>query len=261
MGPALRERLKGSESALVYVVLVSLLLILPGLALPTFVRTFVDKVLIGGLSGWLRPLLLGLGLAALVSGALTALQQNALRAMETRFALVTSARFFWHVLRLPMEFYAQRYAGDVGSRVALNDHVASLLSSQLATSLLNMIVVALYALLMFTYDVRLTLISLAVAGLNILVLTLVSRKRKDGNSHVLQEEGKQIGMAMGGLQIIETLKATGTESNFFGRWAGQKAKVINAQQRLGVYSQILQVVPPALTMLNTSLILWLGAER
>jgi NHLM bacteriocin system ABC transporter peptidase/ATP-binding protein len=258
---ALRQRLRGSEMALVYVVLVSVLLVIPGLALPTFVRTFVDKVLVAGLDGWIPPLLLGLGLAALVSGALTALQQYALRALETRFSLGTSARFFWHVLRLPMEFYSQRYAGDVGSRVALNDHVAELLSGQLATALLNILVVALYAGLMFSYDVGLTLISLAIAAANIVVLTLVSRKRKDGNSHLLQQEGKLVGTAVGGLQIIETLKATGTEAKFFSRWAGQQAKVLNARQTLGIYTQILQVAPSALTMLNTALILWIGAEH
>ena len=114
---------------------------------------------------------------------------------------------------------------------------------------------------MMFYDITLTLVGLGAALINIGVLRYVARKRKDRNARFLQERGKLTGTSIAGLQTIETLKATGSESDFFSRWAGQFAKVVNARQELGLYSQFLSVVPLTLAALNTVIILSLGALR
>ncbi|MHB8520222.1 MAG: NHLP family bacteriocin export ABC transporter peptidase/permease/ATPase subunit [Limisphaerales bacterium] len=255
---ALKSRLIGSEVALAYVVLAGLALVVPGLVIPTFSRIFVDDFLIAGTGYWIKPLLLGLGLTALLRAGLVWLEQYYLLRLEMKLAVSTSSQFFWHVLHLPIEFFTQRYGGEIGSRVAINDRVAQLLSGELATNMISLVVVAFYAVLMFQYDVELTLVGIAVALLNVVALRYVSRRRVDGNRRLLQEQGKLTGTAMGGLQMIETLKATGSESDFFSRWSGYQAKVVNAQQQLAVYTEYLSAVPPLLSALNTAVILALG---
>ncbi|MEM9664969.1 MAG: NHLP family bacteriocin export ABC transporter peptidase/permease/ATPase subunit [Bacteroidota bacterium] len=258
---ALKRRIAGSHEAVLYVFLAGLALVIPGLIVPTFSKVFVDDILIRGLDTWLRPLLVGMGLAALVMAALTYLQQSALLRLETKLAASTSGAFFWHVLRLPFQFFTQRYGGEIGSRVAINDNVARVLSSELATTLLSALMVVFYAVLMVQYDVVLTLVGVSIAGINMLVLKWVARRRKDANMRLLQETGKLMGAAMGGLQTIETLKASGAESDFFTRWAGYHAKTVNARQQLGLYSQALTLIPPFLLSLNVAVILGLGAIR
>src|SRR5207253_2068120 len=112
-----------------------------GLLVPSFGRIFVDDVLIGGARGWLGPLLLTMALTALLRAALIWLQQTHLSRLETKLALTSSSKFLWHVLRLPIEFFQQRSAGDVGGRVAVNDRVARLLSGELATNVLNVVMI------------------------------------------------------------------------------------------------------------------------
>lgn len=258
---ALWDRLEGSGQAVLYVLLAGLALVIPGLVVPTFSKIFVDDVLVGGARSWIRPLLLAMGITSVALIGLTWLQQNYLMRLETKLASSTSGKFFWHVLRLPFRFFTQRYGGEIGSRVGLNDKVARMLSGKLATTMLSVIMIVFYAALMIQYDVVLTLIGVAIAGLNIVVLRYISRKRKDANRRLLQERGKMMGAAMGGLQTIETLKATGSESDFFTRWAGHHAKTINAQQQLGRYSQALTVVPPFLFSVCTAAILGVGALR
>jgi NHLM bacteriocin system ABC transporter peptidase/ATP-binding protein len=261
MAQAVRTRLEGSRLALLFVVLAGLGLVLPGLVVPTFSRVFVDDVLVAGLRDWVRPLLLAMAAAALVFGALTWVQQWYLLRLETKLALSTSARFFWHVLHLPMGFFTQRFAGEIGSRVAINDRVAQLLSGDLATSVLNLVAVAFYAAVMVQYDLVLTLLGVVVAGLNLAALRWVSRRRVDLSRRMLQDRGKLMGTAMGGLQTIETLKATGSESDFFARWSGYQAKVLNAQQELALHTQLLAAVPPFLLAASTVLLLGIGGAR
>jgi len=261
LGPALRRRLAGSRAALAFVLLAGLALAIPTLVVPVFSKVFVDSVLLENRRDWLPPLLFGMGLAGLMMGLLTWIQQVYLLRLETRLAVGSSSRFLWHVLRLPTEFFSQRFAGDISSRVGINDRVAQLLSRDLATNALGALMIVFFAAVLFQYDAVLTLVGIAVVSLNVAALRYVSRKRVDGNRRLVQDQGKLLGTAIGGLQTIETLKATGGESDLFARWAGYQAKVVNGQQELERYTQILDTVPPLLSAVNTALILGIGGLR
>jgi NHLM bacteriocin system ABC transporter peptidase/ATP-binding protein len=202
-----------------------------------------------------------MALTAVMRGALTWFQQAYLLRLETQLALSSASRFFWHVLRLPAEFFTQRYAGDISSRVAANDRVAQLLSGDLATNMVNVVQIVFYAIVMLFYDVVLTLVGVVMALINVAALRLVNRRREDANRLLLQDQGKLTAASMNGLQIIETLKATGGESDFFQRWAGYQAKVIDTQQKLGVPNGALRGVPSTLSAITTALILGIGGLR
>ena len=258
---ALASRLRGSRVAVTYVILASLALTIPGIVTPVFTRVFVDEYLVRRLDDWLSPLLLAMAIVALLRAGFTYFQQHSLLRLENKLAISTTGKFFWHVLRLPIEFFAQRSPGEIVARIEINDRVAQLLSGDLATNLVNCIMIGFYALVMFQYDVLLTLIGIAVAALNLIALRYVARKRVDDNRRLLQDQGKLWGITMSGLVMIETLKSTGSEADFFARWSGAHAKVINAQQQLGMSSQMLSSVPPALSGVLTALILGFGGYR
>lgn len=258
---ALRRRLAGSESALLFVVMCGLFLVVPGLVIPTFSRVFIDEYLVAGRAGMVKPLLMGMLLTAALRMALTYLQENYLLRLETKLALTTSSKFFNHILRLPVSYFAQRYAGEIGSRVMINNKVAQIVSGRLATTLLDCILVVFYAALMLLYDVVLTAVCILIALTNIAVVRGVARVRIDSARRLMQDHGKLQGTAMNGLQMIETLKASGAESEFFGRWAGYQAKALKAQQHLGQLSEYVNAVPPLVSSLTTATILLLGSLK
>jgi NHLM bacteriocin system ABC transporter peptidase/ATP-binding protein len=258
---ALRRRLVGASPALAFVVLAGLLLIAPGLLASTFTQIFVDEVIIRDLTSWVRPLMLAMIATSLLVFGLTALQQHYLLRLESRLSLHGSGRFFWHVLRLPIRFFTQRYAGDIANRVAINDEVSALLSGDLATTAVSLLVVGLYGALLFQYDVLLSLVGMATASLNLLALRYVSQTRIHLTQRLTQDRGKMMGTAMSALQTIDTLKATGSESDFFARWSGQQTKVVIAQQQLQLTTLLLSAVPSLLMAVNTALILGLGGAR
>ncbi len=255
----LRQRLAGMELGLLFVVLASLLLMLPGLVAPILTGLFVDRCLVAGHKDWVFPLIEGMLLTAVLRAGLTWLQGYYLLRLETKLALTSSYRFFRHLLSLPYEFFTHRYRGEIGSRVGINDRIAVLLSSQLASHVLNALMAAFYLILMFCYDALLTCVGLVIAVLNILALRYVSRSRRDMNGHLLQEQGNLWGTSMAGLQAIETLKATGGESDFFSRWSGILAKVMVGQQQMNLYGIFLSTVPSLLSALGTVAILGIGS--
>jgi NHLM bacteriocin system ABC transporter peptidase/ATP-binding protein len=258
---ALRRRLVGTLAALLFVVLAGLALVVPGLVGSTFNKIFIDEVLVRGLHTWIRPLIIAMLGTAMVTFGLTILQQRYLLFLENRLSLHASAKFFWHVLRLPVRFFTQRFAGDIGNRVAINDGVARLLSGDLASTAVSMLVVVFYAILLFGYDLRLSLLGMLTASLNLVALKVVSRKRVHLTQRLAGDRGKLMGVAMGALQTIDTVKASGTEADFLARWAGHQAKVVGGEQRLRLTTVVLSSVPPLLMAINTALVLGLGGLR
>ncbi|UHG94873.1 NHLP family bacteriocin export ABC transporter peptidase/permease/ATPase subunit [Spirosoma oryzicola] len=261
LAASLATRVSNSKLSITYIFLASLFLVIPGLVIPSFIQVFIDKYLVNGHADFVMPLLLIMGGVLTVNAVLVYLQQYYLLKLETKLALTTSSKFLWHVFHLPISFFTQRYSGEIGNRVSLNDKVARLLSGDLANAVLNVIIVLFYAFLMFSYDVPLTLIGIGMAGLNVLALRYVSRARKDGSRLLSNETGKLLGTTTSGISMIETLKASGRENDFFTNWIGYLAKVMNSQQQLGWLTIRLNVLPPLIMSLTTTLILGLGALR
>jgi len=133
------------------------------------------------------------------------------------------------------------------------------LSSQLATTLLALIVAVFYGIVMLIYQWELALIAIGFALVNVIALRLVSRYRRLANQKLVQDVGKLQGTSIVGLQNIETLKATGEEGDFFERWSGTQAKVVTSTQELGRPTVLLEAVPPLLAGLQIAAILGVGA--
>ncbi|MBD1852295.1 NHLP family bacteriocin export ABC transporter peptidase/permease/ATPase subunit [Leptolyngbya sp. FACHB-711] len=255
---SLQTRLQESIPALLYCIAAGFLLVIPNLAVPVYSQVFIDNILINGRTNWLAYLLAAMGLTITLQGLLTALQLRYLRKLKIKLSISMSSHFIWHLLKLPISYYAQRYPGEISSRIRINDRVATALTGQLTTTLISAVVIVFYAAVMLHYSPLLTLIVICFAIVNVLILQWVARQRVDANIKAAQNFGKVNGVAIAGLQSIETLKASGLESDFFSRWAGYYTKAINAQQELNLANQKLSLLPSLITALSTVALLSIG---
>ncbi|WP_449479088.1 NHLP family bacteriocin export ABC transporter peptidase/permease/ATPase subunit [Streptomyces abikoensis] len=258
---AMPARLRGTSGTMLAAVLSSLLLVVVGAAVPALSRTYIDTYLIGGQTSLLGVLFAAMAAALVLTATLTALQQANLLHGRIISSTLGSARFLRHLLRLPVTFYAQRNPADLVQRLRSNDAVAETLARDLAAAGVDAVVVVLYAVLLWTYDPQLTVVGIGVALLNVVALRVVVRVRATGTQKLRAESARLTSTSYSGLQLIETMKATGGENGFFRRWAGRHAVTLDVQQRLGVPSAWLAVVAPALAALNSALILAIGGLR
>ncbi|MFE6287107.1 NHLP family bacteriocin export ABC transporter peptidase/permease/ATPase subunit [Streptomyces sp. NPDC057877] len=258
---AMPARLRGTAGTLPAAVLASLLLVLVGAAVPALSRTYIDTFLIGGQTSLLGVLFAAMGACVLLTVVLTWLQQANLHHGRIISSTLSSARFLRHLLRLPVTFYAQRSPADLVQRLQSNDAVAETLARDLAAAGVDAVVVVLYALLLYTYDPQLTFVGIGVALLNIVAMRVVVRLRATRTAKLRADSARLTNTAYTGLQLIETMKATGGEDGYFRKWAGQHATTLEEQQRLGVPTAWLGVVAPTLATVNSALILWIGGMR
>jgi NHLM bacteriocin system ABC transporter peptidase/ATP-binding protein len=258
---ALAKRLKDYKKTFLYLTLAGLALVVPGLAIPEFSKIFVDNILIRHVPGWILPMMIGLGITALLRALLSWLQFSILLRFEMSLSLGSSSKFLWRVLHLPMNFHIQRSAGDLSMRVNINDQIAQMLSGQLGTTFLNLLMIVFYAGLMFYYSISLTVIVILLSLLNLVALRYISRKRVDANQRIFHETGKMFGLVASGFQMIESMKASASESDFFSKWGGFQSKLLNIQQKLNTLTQTLQVIPILLTAFTSLIILVMGSLK
>jgi NHLM bacteriocin system ABC transporter peptidase/ATP-binding protein len=250
---------RGSRSGLVAAVLAGIGLAVPTVLVAMFAQLFVDEVLVANNDHWVVPLLGGMAFTLVVLAALTYLQQYVLVRLQVDLALRSSSRFLWHLLRLPTEFFAQRFVGGLVTRLQMNDDIATLLSGQLATAFIGLVTLVVFVVVMLFYSLVLTAVGVGIAVLNLVVLRLVARRRIDANNLLQHEQVRLDGAAFGGINIIESLKAEGAESDYFARWAGFQTHAVNAGQSVGRLTATLTVSPATLSAFNSVVVLVVGA--
>ncbi|MFD5116402.1 NHLP family bacteriocin export ABC transporter peptidase/permease/ATPase subunit [Streptomyces sp. NPDC058391] len=258
---AVPARLRGTTGTLLAALLASLLLVAVGAVVPALSRTYIDMFLIGKQTSLLGPLFAAMAAMVALTAVLTGLQQANLLRGRIISSTLSSARFLRHLLRLPVTFFAQRSPADLVQRLQSNDAVAETLARDLAAAGVDGVVVILYALLLWTYDPQLTVVGVLIALLNVVAMRIVIRLRATRTQKLRADTARLTNTSYTGLQLIETMKATGGENGYFRRWAGQHATTLEEQQRLGVPTAALAVVAPALATLNSALILWIGGLR
>lgn len=251
-------KLEQDRAAMVFVSLIALCMIVPGLAQPVFNQIFLDEILTARHPDWMFNLLLAMLCAVALTGIMTALRAVILTRWQKKLTLSDSASFFWHTLRLPMQFFEQRYAAEVASRIAFNESVAAVLSNAAATAVLDLLVALFFLLLLLQYSVVLTLIGVGFSIAEIAVFVTLRQRITDLNMRAQQQAGKEYGTLMNGIMMIESVKANGAEADLFAKWAGYHAKVLASAQEIAVWSLIASALPAFLAGLNTAIIMTVG---
>ena len=255
--PWLRE----VRGALAFAALCGLLAALPGLALPILLSLFVDHVLSGAETAWGAPLV---GAAAAAGAAVYLLiwfQQHSLSNLAVRLAVVHSERFLSRLLRLPSQYFAHRFAGDLTSRVQLNDAVALGASRQFAGVMIELVMSALFLALMVVYDPLLALLVAALGGANVALMRMLSRLRSDENRQLRREQALLFGVGASGLRSMESLRATAAEDDFFSRWSGYQARELAARQQFAESGYVIAALPRLFLILGGAAVLGFGGWR
>ena len=258
---SLRKYFSAMRSAVAVMVALGLLLVVPGVVLPMLSSRFIDDVLVARTDSMVMPLLAGMALTALARAALAWLQARYLSRTHARTALDLSSKFFWHTLRLPAEFFTQRSAGEMASRVGLNERIADALSSEISQVLLNFLTASFFLFAMLYYSPQLTLIAVVAVVLELLVFRTIAERTAELSQQISVQAGRLSGASINGLNNIETIKAAGQEWGLFSKWIGLQTQLVNSSVRAQSIGLTLGQIPGLLGLTVSMAILALGSLR
>ena len=224
-----RKRLIGAGAAFAFVMLTTVISSLFGIINPIMSKIFMDRLLTGINRDWLYGFIGVMTGLALLQIIVELAQTIYSLKINGKMAVIGSTSYMWKVLHLPMNFFGQRMAGDIQSRQSTNASIANSLVNTFAPLLLNTIMMIFYFVLMIKQSLLLTAIGIGTLVLNIIISRIISEKRINITRVKSRDSAKLSATTVAGVEMIETIKASGAEIGFFQKWAGYQASV-NAQE-------------------------------
>ena len=253
-----RQRLKGAAPAIALVMLTTAVSALIGVINPAFSRIFMDRLLTGKNADWLIPFIAVMSGVALIQIVVSVLTLNSQNKIEGKLAVAANSTYLWHVLRLPMAFFSQRMAGDLSMRQGLNEGIASSLINTLAPLLLDFVLLLVYLFVMLRYSVALTAVGIASILINLLFAQFISSKRVNLTRVQMRDVANLTSTTMAGIEMIETIKASGAENGFFEKWSGYQAAVNAQNVRATKINEYFGALPQLIASLADIAVLVLG---
>ena len=253
-----KKRLKEAKAAMVFVALTTLITALLGIITPAFSRIFMDRLLTGENPEWFLPFIFALGGISVIQLIVEWIKAVYSLKINGQLSAVGSTAYMWKVLRMPMEFFSQRMAGDIQQRQRMNASVAQSLAETFAPLALNTVMLVFYFVVMLRYSLILTLVGVASIVINFVVSRIISNKRMNITRVQLRDAGKLAGATVTGIEMVETIKASGAENGFFEKWASYQASVNTQQVRFERLNQYLGMIPELVSSLANIAVLILG---
>lgn len=253
-----RKRLIGASAAVVFVMLATVISYLFGIVNSVTSRIFLDRLLTGENPDWMSPFLYILIALAVIQVTVAWIQAVYSLKINGKMSVIGSTGYMWKVLHLPMEFFSQRMAGDIQSRLALNSTIAGTLVDTFAPLVLNSVMMVFYLVLMLRQSPMLTLIGISTLILNAVLSKVISDKRMNIARVQMRDAGLLEGTTVTGIEMIETIKASGAENGFFQKWAGHQAAVNTQTVEASKTQQSIGIIPAFLGTLANYIVLILG---
>lgn len=254
------ERIKGQKGAIVAMFLLGVALVAPGVLNSVYSQVFADHILVDGQITWVKWLLLMMALTTIFDVYFSYISQKLSLMLQTKMSLITTDSMISHMLRLPMVFFEQRFAGDLVNRVYNNIAVSSFLSGQVVSVAIGLFTSVFYLAIMVLYNPMLALIGLGFSLFSLLIAIMASRRIVDMTLKFGMDRGKMYGYLYNGLSSSSSLKAVGAEGDYVGKLFGYYSEVNVNDQKMGRVQTALDTIPGTISAVNMVVLLIFGSR-
>ncbi len=255
-----RQRLKGAGATIAFVLLTAIIAYSFEIINPVMTRIFFDRLLTGIDRNWLNSFTLVMVILCSIQLLVEWIQTIYRLKIDGKMAAVGNSSYIWKVLRLPLEFFSQRMAGDLMQRQSTNASIAGTLVNTLAPLGLSTLMMFFYLFVLIRYNLFLTMIGLISLCLNLLFARIISNKRINLTRVQVRDAGKLNSTTLAGISMAETIKASGAENGFFQKWSGYQASVNTQTSKFTKMNATLGLLPSLINITSNYLVLFIGVR-
>lgn len=247
-------KLKGSMDACALVVCSTIITSLITLILYILGRIYTDELLTNGRVNWLISFLgvfTIIAVVEIISSWITVLYNYKING---KIAILSDSLYMWHLIRLPMDFFSQRTVGDVLSRKSTNATIATSFIKTFTPLTIQAVLMFFNLFIIIKYSPLLSVLGVLSVALNLFVSRIIANKRVDITKVMANTEGRLQGQTVAGIEMIETLKASGAENGFFEKWSGYQAKAYMERDKIERLSAYMKLVPDIFSAITDTLV-------
>ena len=253
-----KKRLVGCGAAIAFVVSMNIISSLIGVINPVFSRIFMDRLLTGKDPSWHIPFIIVMAAFGCVQITSQFISTIYSKRIDGKMSVYGTTSYMWKVFNLPMDFFSQRYTGDILSRRSGNASISNSLIYTFAPLVLNAFMMLFYLFVMLRNSVILTMIGISSIVINILISRIISAHRVNISRIQMRDAGKLSSCTTAGIEMIETIKSSGAEDGYFQKWAGYQASVNTQKVKYAKLNQYLGSIPGMVSALTNTVVLAMG---
>ncbi len=211
--------LEPCRTDVMFLMLIGFLMIPGNVVQPNMNSIIIDYFFNESYFHWGTPILcVGLFFLILTAG-LMILQQVSLLSLNLRMTVINAYEILKKLFSLPTMFFQSHLSGDLVNRIGYIEQIAAFLSERFAQSVLNLLSIVFFAVILFHFDNVLGTLLTVLTGFLIFMLLELMERKKNIYVSMTQVDGKRRGVLVHGLSMIETIKASGMENEFFITWS------------------------------------------
>jgi len=247
------------KPVLLKIVLATALLQVLGLAVPFFMQTIIDHVLVNQNRQLLMVILWGM-LAIFLLQALFLYVRNILLVhFRVNFEVNFFSRFFRHFISLKQGYYDANKREDFMYRFQENITIRQLINPNVIESVIDLVFVLVYIPVLILYNLKLGLVALAFVLLYFSANLIFTPRMTRLVHKVFYRNVESLGAFLDTLLGMQTVKLLAIENYKFWQWKNKYKHALNVvidSERMGI---VLHTVQRSIYYISHIAVLWLGA--
>jgi ATP-binding cassette subfamily B protein len=231
------------------------------LASPVFFQLVIDKVLVHQSLATLWVLGVGIVIALAFDSTFGFLRQLLTLAATNKIDMRLTRRTFGHLLSLPIDYFETTTAGVITRHMQQVEKIRSFLTGRMFFTALDATSLLLFLPILFTYSVKLAMITLVftvlIGGVVAAMVPTFQRRLND----LYRAEGERQSMMVETIHGMRTIKALAIEPAQRRLWDQRSAQAINMHFRVGKISITGNAITDFLGKLLPVVIIVVGAQE